>query len=134
MALCIRSASRKSFRCDAGSAVVGFSMIAPLVIAVFITVVNVSSIVSTRAVLTSAAHTGGRVAANYGATHQMGLQAARQIMESKNLDTAQVSFHNEVVQGVDFVVVTVTYKQHVSWLNRDVELVATSRTVNENAL
>ncbi|MEI6405309.1 MAG: TadE/TadG family type IV pilus assembly protein [Actinomycetes bacterium] len=126
---CIPLASR-----EAGSAVVGFSMVAPLMIAVFIAVLNVGSILSVRAVLSSAAQTGARVAGNYGATRAQGVSAAQQVLESRHLDSATLDVQPIISNGLRFIVVTANYTTHVAWLNRDIQLSAVARSLDENGL
>lgn len=72
---------RTSGRKDAGSAIVDFVLVAPLLIAVALAILQVVLVMHVRTVLTSAAAEGARAAALAGADPRAGERRARAIID-----------------------------------------------------
>lgn len=68
-------------RKDSGSAIVGFVLVAPLLIAVALAILQVILVMHVRTVLTSAAAEGARAAALAGADPRAGERRARAIID-----------------------------------------------------
>ena len=121
---------------DEGSAVTGFALVTPLLIAVFIGLIVVASVVRHRVVLSAAASSGVRVASAYGASDTQGHLVAKQILQAHGYDPkgTRIAISHPVVNGVHLVQVVVSDGLHVPWLNRDFTLTQTSRAVDEESL
>lgn len=120
---------------DEGSAVTGFALVTPLLIAVFIGLIVVASVVRHRAVLGAAAASGVRVASAYGASDTQGRLVANQLVQAHGYDPKGISIaiSHPIVNGVHLVQFVVSDGVHVPWLNRDVILTQTSRAVDEES-
>lgn len=111
-------------------------MAAPMLIAAFVAIIALTSIVQHRAVLGAAASMGVRVASAYGASDVQGRRAATDVLVSHGLDSArsEVTITHPHVNGVSLVQVTVASKVRVPWLNRVVSMVQSARAVDEGTL
>lgn len=111
-------------------------MAAPMLIAAFVAIIALTSIVQHRAVLGAAASMGVRVASAYGASDVQGRHAATDVLASHGLSSSrsEVSITHLRVNGVGLVQATVSSKVRVPWLNRVVTLVQSARAVDEGSL
>lgn len=103
-------------RSDRGSAVVGFSLTAPLVLAVAIAIIQITLTMHVRSVLVSAAAEGARAQARAGLASGVGEQRARALAE-RSLAVGlveQVSTRRERVGGL--VLSTVRIRARLPWL------------------
>jgi Flp pilus assembly protein TadG len=116
-----------------GSSLVGFVLVAPLLVSVFIAVGQISIIVADKSVLNSAATIGARAASAADASNSTGYTAASAILASRGGDfnAARISVIQEHIAGIDYVRVTITREIEIQLLNKKISLVATSRAVDE---
>lgn len=119
---------------DQGSAVVGFSLIAPLVALVFVGVVAVASILGQRVVLSAAASSGARMAATLGANYGQVHQQVDQVLNSYSLNphTVKVRIWRSNASGVPTMNVQVSRNLVIPWVNHSIEISATSHRIDEN--
>ena len=125
--------SRRTLRGENGSSLVGFVLVAPLLVSVFIAVGQISVIVADKSVLNSAATIGARAASAADASNSTGYTAASAILASRGGDfkAAKISVIQEHIAGIDYVLVTITREMEIQLLNQKISLVATSRAVDE---
>ena len=119
-----------------GSAVVGFTLVAPLTVAVFLAVAQIVYLLAVRTAVSSAAHSGSRTAAVLGSTVGQGRIAVNNVLVAHGVDdnTARVTWRRTSNRGIPFLEVTVNCTAHVLWLRRDIGVTATARAVDENRL
>jgi Flp pilus assembly protein TadG len=116
-----------------GSSLVGFVLVAPLLVSVFIAVGQISIIVADKSVLNSAATIGARAASAADASNSTRYTAASAILASRGGDfnAAKISVIQEHIVGIDYVRVTITREIEIQLLDQKISLVATSRAVDE---
>lgn len=121
---------------DEGSAVTGFALVTPLLVAVFIAVIAVSSVVRHRAVLGAAASTGARVASAYGSSDTQGRIAVTELVRTHGYEATKVniSIVHPVVNGVRLVQVEVRESLRIPWIDREVMVSQMAREVDEEGL
>ena len=127
--------SRNKLRSDLGSGVVGFVLVAPLLVLVFVSIGQIAMLVADKSVLNSAAVIGARTASAADATNYSGRTAALAVLRSRgtNFD-GNIAVTNEQIQGIGYVRVTVSREVRIKLLNRSVALAATARAINEKLL
>jgi len=127
--------SRNKLRSDLGSGVVGFVLVAPLLVLVFVSIGQIAMLVADKSVLNSAAVIGARTASAADATNFSGRTAALAVLRSRgtNFD-GNIAVTNEQIQGIGYVRVTVSREVRIKLLNRSVALAATARAINEKLL
>ncbi len=126
----------RKFSTETGSGLVGFVLVAPLLVAVFIAVGQISIIVADKSVLNSAATIGARAASAADASNVTGYNAASRVLASRGGDfqSANISVIQERIAGIDYVRVTVTREIEIQLINQSISLTATSRSVDERTL
>jgi hypothetical protein len=109
---------------------------APFLIATFIALIGISSVVRHRAILGAAAASGVRVASAYGASDTQGRVAANNILATHGLSRSKVgvTITHPFSNGVRLVQVVVHENVRVPWINREVSLSQSSRAVDEESL
>lgn len=127
--------SRNKLRSDLGSGVVGFVLVAPLLVLVFVSIGQIAMLVADKSVLNSAAVIGARTASAADATNFSGRTAALAVLRSRgtNFD-GNIAVTTEQIQGIRYVRVTVSREVRIKLLNRSVALAATARAINEKLL
>lgn len=125
--------NRRVLAKENGSGLVGFVLVAPLLVSVFIAVGQISIIVADKSVLNSAATIGARAASAADASNSTGYTAASAILASRGGDfkAAKISVIQEQIAGIDYVRVTITREIEIQLLDQKISLVATSRAVDE---
>ena len=125
--------NRRALAKENGSGLVGFVLVAPLLVSVFIAVGQISIIVADKSVLNSAATIGARAASAADASNSTGYTAASAILASRGGDfkAAKISVIQEQIAGIDYVRVTITREIEIQLLDQKISLVATSRAVDE---
>ena len=128
--------ARPNLADDKGSAVTGFAVAAPMLIAVFLAIIALTSLVQLRAVLGAAASVGVRVASAYGASDFQGKEAATDVLLAHGLSPlrSQVTVTHLRSHGVGLVRITVKSQLSVPFLKREATLVQTAQAVDEGNL
>lgn len=128
--------SRRFLKRENGSSLVGFVLVAPLLVSVFIAVGQISIIAADKSVLNSAATIGARAASAADASNLSGYNAASTILASRGGDfkSAKISVIQEQVAGINYVRVTVTRDIEIQLINQKIFLIATARSVDERTL
>lgn len=119
-----------------GSSLVGFVLVAPLLVSVFIAVGQISIIVADKSVLNSAATIGARAASAADASNLTGYNAASTILASRGGDfkSAKITVIQERIAGIDYVRVTITREIEIQLIAQKISLIATARSVDERTL
>lgn len=123
-------------RCaDRGSAVVEFVLVAPLLLALAVAVLQVVLTVHVRAVLTSAAAEGARAAALAGADPAAGVARARQLLNGTLAGSVVVDVRAQdaVVAGLPLQVVEVDARVPLVGLLAPVTMSVQGRALQEGA-
>jgi hypothetical protein len=126
----------KANESDSGSSVVGFVLVAPLLVSIFIAIGQIAMLVADKSVLDSAAAIGARAAAAADASNLSGRNAALAVLDSRGdgFRPNSISVVRERVQGIDYTVVTITRNVEIPFLNQSVVLTARSRALDEREI
>jgi hypothetical protein len=130
------SHNRSSIASDTGSGIVGFVLVAPLVVAIFIAIGQIAMLVADKSVLNSAAVIGARTASAADATNADGRNAVLKVLASRG-----AGFRPETIvvtqvqnQGLTYISVSVTRKVEVPLLDREIIMTGRARAVDEASL
>jgi len=131
----MRCALFLSLKQEKGSAVTGFALVAPLVVCMFVVVIQVASVLADRVTLTMAAQSGVRVASTLDGTNAQGRSKALSVLQSRRMDKQSVvTFVDEGRGGMHYVVCTASSHRHIAWLNREITMTVQARAIDEGAL
>jgi Flp pilus assembly protein TadG len=131
----MRCALYQSLKRETGSAVAGFAMVAPLLVCVFIVVIQIGSVLADRATLMLAAQSGVRVASTFNGTNAEGRAKALSVLESRGMAMHTViSFRTERDGAMHYVICVAKSDRHIPWLNRGVTLTTQARAIDESSL
>jgi hypothetical protein len=121
---------------DTGSGIVGFVLVAPLVVTIFIAIGQIAMLVADKSVLNSAAVIGARAASAADATNSDGRIAALEVLASRG-----VGFKPEAIvvaqvrnQGLTYISVSVTRKIEIPFLGSKIMMTSTARSIDEASL
>ena len=121
---------------DDGSGIVGFVLVAPLVVAIFIAIGQVAILVADKSVLSSAAIIGARAASAADATNADGRSAVLDVLASRSsgftpetIDITQVR-----KQGLTYIYVSVSRKFVIPFLGREILMTGQARAIDEASL
>jgi hypothetical protein len=130
------SRNRSSIASDTGSGIIGFVLVAPLVVAIFIAIGQIAMLVADKSVLNSAAVIGARTASAADATNTDGRNAVLKVLASRG-----AGFRPETIvvtqvqnQGLTYVSVSVTRKVEIPLLDREIIMTGRARAVDEASL
>lgn len=130
------SRNRNALASDTGSGIVGFVLVAPLVVAIFIAIGQIAMLVADKSVLNSAATIGARTASAADATNSDGRNAVLKVLASRG-----AGFRPETIvitqvqnQGLTYISVSVTRKVEIPLLDREFIMTGRARAVDEAAL
>lgn len=121
---------------EAGSSIVGFVLVAPLVVVLFLAISQIVILVADKTVISMAATSGARAASAADSSLSAGVSEARQILSSRvsSSRVANISVRRENVSGLTFVRMNVSREVTIPWLNRTVQISSTSRALDERSL
>ena len=121
---------------DDGSGIVGFVLVAPLVVAIFIAIGQIAILVADKSVLSSAAIIGARAASAADATNADGRSAVLDVLASRGsgftpetIDITQVR-----KQGLTYIYVSVSRKFVIPFLGREILMTGQARAIDEASL
>lgn len=121
---------------DTGSGIVGFVLVAPLLVATFIAIGQIAMLVADKSVLDSAAVIGARTASAADATNAQGRSAVLNVLASRgtgfrpeSIDVTQVRH-----QGLTYVSVSVTRRIEIPFLGREILITGKARAIDEASL
>jgi Flp pilus assembly protein TadG len=130
------SRSHSGLASDAGSGIVGFVLVAPLLVATFIAIGQIAMLVADKSVLDSAAVIGARTASAADATNAQGRSAVINVLASRgarfrpeSIDVTQVRH-----QGLTYVSVSVTRRVEIPFLGREILMTGRARAIDEASL
>ncbi len=128
--------NRNALASDTGSGIVGFVLVAPLVVAIFIAIGQIAMLVADKSVLNSAAVIGARTASAADATNTDGRNAALRVLASRGAGFSPDSIVITQVrnQGLTYVSVSVTRRVAVPLLNREIMMTCRARAIDEASL
>lgn len=128
--------NRNAVASDTGSGIVGFVLVAPLVVAIFIAIGQIAMLVADKSVLNSAAVIGARTASAADATNADGRNAALRVLASRS-----VGFSPDAIviiqvrnQGLTYISVSVTRRAAIPLLNREILMTGRARAIDEASL
>ena len=128
--------NRSALDSDTGSGIVGFVLVAPLVVAIFIAIGQIAMLVADKSVLNSAAVIGARTASAADATNTDGRNAALRVLASRGAGFSPDAIVITQVrnQGLTYVSVSVTRRVAVPLLNREIMMTGRARAIDEASL
>lgn len=121
---------------DNGSGIVGFVLVAPLVVAVFIAIGQIAILVADKSVLDSAAVIGARTASAADATNAQGRSAVLNVLASRGSGFKPETIVVKRVrnQGVSYVSVSVTQIVEIPLLGHRIFMTGNARAIDEASL
>lgn len=121
---------------DNGSSVVGFVLVAPLLVLLFVAIGQIAMLVADKSVMDSAAAIGARSAATADGTNLTGRKAILEVMGSRGdgFQPDAISITREKATGIEYVVVTITKRVEISFVNKSILLTAKSRAQDEGSI
>ena len=130
------SRSRNELASDRGSGIVGFVLVAPLVVAIFITIGQIAILVADKSVLNSAAVIGARTASAADASNADGRNAVLKVLSSRGAGFSPETIVITQVrnQGLTHISVAVTRKVSVPLLGREFLMTGRARAIDEASL
>jgi len=130
------SRSRNELVFDRGSGIVGFVLVAPLIVAIFIAIGQIAMLVADKSVLNSAAVIGARTASAADASNTDGRNAVLKVLSSRG-----AGFSPETIvitqarnQGLTYISVAVTRKVSIPLLDREFLMTGRARAIDEALL
>ena len=130
------SRDRNKLASDSGSGIVGFVLVAPLLVSVFIAIAQIAMLVADKSVLDSAAAIGARTASAADATNEQGRSAVLNVLASRGsgfkpekIIIKQVSNH-----GFIFVSVSVTRVVEIPFVGHRIFMTGEARAIDEASL
>jgi hypothetical protein len=127
------SRDRNKLASDSGSGIVGFVLVAPLLVSVFIAIAQIAMLVADKSVLDSAAAIGARTASAADATNEQGRSAVLNVLASRGsgfkpekIIIKQVSDH-----GFKFVSVSVTRVVEIPFVGHRIFMTGEARAIDE---
>ncbi len=130
------SRNHKTIASDTGSGIVGFVLVAPLVVAIFIAIGQIAMLVADKSVLNSAAVIGARTASAADASNTDGRNAALRVLASRGAGFSPEAIVITQVrnQGLTFISVSVTRKVKIPLLDREILMTGRARAIDEASL
>ena len=127
---------RKVLKSQSGSSIVGFVLVAPLVVTLFIAIGQIAMLVADKSVLNSAAVIGARTASAADASNADGRSAALDVLMSRGsgFTPDSVKISRVQIQGNRYVAVSVSRRVNIPFLDRGFLLVGRARALDEGAL
>lgn len=128
--------SHSEIRSDEGSGIVGFVLVAPLVIALFIAIGQIAILVADKSVLNSAAIIGARTASAADASNADGRSAALNVLASRGsgFDSESIVITQERIQGLTYISVSVSRRVTIPFLDRTILITGRARAIDEAML
>ena len=130
------SRNRKELASDRGSGIVGFVLVAPLIVAIFIAIGQIAMLVADKSVLNSAAVIGARTASAADASNTDGRNAVLKVLASRG-----AGFKPETIvitqvrnQGLTYISVSVSRKVAIPLLDREILMTGRARAIDEASL
>ena len=130
------SRNRKELASDRGSGIVGFVLVAPLIVAIFIAIGQIAMLVADKSVLNSAAVIGARTASAADASNTDGRNAVLKVLASRG-----AGFKPETIvitqvrnQGLTYIFVSVSRKVAIPLLDREILMTGRARAIDEASL
>jgi hypothetical protein len=121
---------------DNGSGIVGFVLVAPLVVAIFIGIGQIAMLVADKSVLNSAAAIGARTASAADASNADGRVAALRVLASRGAGFSPDAIVITQVQkqGLTYISVSVTRRVLIPLLDREIFITGRARAIDEASL
>lgn len=128
--------NHKAIVSDTGSGIVGFVLVAPLVVAIFIAIGQIAMLVADKSILNSAAVIGARTASAADASNVDGRNAALRVLASRGAGFSPEAIVITQVrnQGLTFISVSVTRKVKIPLLDREILMTGRARAIDEASL
>lgn len=130
------SRSHSELASDEGSGIVGFVLVAPLVVAFFIAIGQIAMLVADKSVLNSAAVIGARTASASDASTAAGRSAALNVLASRgsSFKPESITFAQVEDQGLTYVSVSITRSIEIPFLGRSFLMTGRARAIDEASL
>lgn len=121
---------------ETGSGIVGFVLVAPLVVALFIAIGQIVMLVADKSVLNSAAVIGARTASAADASNADGRSAVLRVLTSRGsgFQPETILVTQTRIQGLTYISVSVSRKVSIPFLDREIVLTGRARAIDEAAL
>lgn len=121
---------------DNGSGIVGFVLVAPLLVAIFIAIGQIAMLVADKSVLNSAAAIGARSASAADASNADGRVAALRVLASRGAGFSPDAIVITQVQnqGLTYISVSVTRRVLIPLLDREIFITGRARAIDEASL
>ena len=127
------SRDRKKLASDSGSGIVGFVLVAPLLVSVFIAIAQIAMLVADKSVLDSAAVIGARTASAADATNEQGRSAVLNVLASRGsgFKPEKIIIKQVSNNGFIFVSVSVTRVVEIPFVGHRIFMTGEARAIDE---
>ena len=127
------SRNRNELASETGSGIVGFVLVAPLVVAIFIAIGQIAMLVADKSVLNSAAVIGARIASAADASNADGRNAVLSVLSSRGagFSPEKIVITQVRNQGLTYISVSVTRKVSIPLLDREFLMTGRARAIDE---
>jgi Flp pilus assembly pilin Flp len=117
---------------DEGSNAVGFALIAPLIIGVFLATLQIANLVNVQTTLNSAANAGARVASRYDGNLSDGLKEANEKLANQGIaQFSEIRIDRVLINGISFIEIRINKEFEVPWIGYSIMLNSVGRSVEE---
>jgi hypothetical protein len=122
-------------RHEQGSSIVGFALVAPILVGIFLVVLQIANLVNVQTTLNVAAVSGARVASTFDGTLGEGIFESRSRLERQGITQVEaINATKKNLSGVTFVEIEILKNYQISWLQTNLSLRAIGRSVDEKSL
>lgn len=127
------SRDRNKLASDSGSGIVGFVLVAPLLVSVFIAIAQIAMLVADKSVLDSAAVIGARTASAADATNEQGRSAVLNVLASRGsgFKPEKIIIKQVSNNGFIFVSVSVTRVVEIPFVGHRIFMTGEARAIDE---
>jgi Flp pilus assembly protein TadG len=121
---------------EKGSGIVGFVLVAPLVVTIFIAIGQIAMLIADKSVLDSAATVAARAASAADASSSDGRSAALKVLSSRGSRIKPESIVIKQIrnQGIEYVSVSISQKIEIPFLGTPFDLTGFARAIDEASL
>jgi len=132
----VTKGKQKCVQDERGSQIVGFALVAPLIIYVAIAAMQLTAIAVDKVTVATAAHTAARTYGTRGGSEHLARVSADRYLKTNGLTSCgnAFAFKRSKVSGTHLVEVRVTQCLRLSAFNRTVQLVSIARSIDESRL
>lgn len=117
---------------DDGSNTVGFALVAPLIVGVFLATLQIANLVNVQTSLNSAANSGARVASRYDGALTDGIRDAKNHLAIQGLEKgSEITIERTIIEGIPLIQIKIQKDYRVPWLDISITLNSVGKSIDE---